>query len=79
MEKPTLTPFSYRGRGSAFSNQYTSCLPSASRFVSDSAGGGALVLGGFGELALAVLRWVLAAFLGGGDLSNVRASHNVMS
>lgn len=73
MENATLTPFSYLGSGSAFKSQYTSWLPSASRFVSEVAvGGGAEDFAGFGEVAFAafgVLVLALAAFLGGGDLN----------
>ena len=47
MEKATLTPFSYRGSGSALRSQKTSWFPSGSRFeLLDVAAGAAVVLEG---------------------------------
>jgi hypothetical protein len=46
MEKATLIPFSYRGRGSALRSQKTSWLPLESRLDSEvGAGGGAVLVG----------------------------------
>lgn len=78
MEKATLTPFSYRGRGSAFSNQNTSCSPFSFRFVSELVMGAEVV--GFVALdvdeaegvgfttLLALVCLVVATFLDGGFL-----------
>lgn len=78
MEKATLTPFSKRGRGSAFSSQKTSWLPSSSRFVSEEAAGGAEafeglttaaeVVDGLEALGLALSLDVAAFFAGCGEL-----------
>jgi hypothetical protein len=67
MEKATLTPFSIRGRGSAFRSQKTSWAPLASRLVSEEGVGGAVLVDfavGFGGWALG-----FADFFGcGGEL-----------
>jgi hypothetical protein len=70
MEKATLTPFSKRGRGSAFRSQKVCWSPFASRLVSLT-GGGDVVLAGLAEVgvlsaALGGCRFDFTAFFGGG-------------
>jgi hypothetical protein len=72
MEKATLTPFSYRGRGSALRSQKTSWSPLESRLLSEVGGAGGVLFDGFAavDAGLTALGgcFDFAAFFGGGEL-----------